>query len=33
MQRFQLMGIYLVFLVAALGCAIVSIAMLRAAAR
>jgi hypothetical protein len=31
-QRFQLLGIYVAFLVAALGCAIVGIAILRAAA-
>ena len=33
MQRFQLMGIYVALLVAALACAIVGIAILRAAAR
>jgi hypothetical protein len=32
-QRFQLMGIYVALLVATLGCAIVGIAILRAAAR
>lgn len=32
MQRFRLMGIYAVMVVAALGCAIVGIALLRAAA-
>jgi hypothetical protein len=31
-QRFRLMSIYAIFLVAALGCAIVGIAVLRAAA-
>jgi hypothetical protein len=31
-QRFRLMGIYVVFVVAALGCAIAGIAILRAAA-
>lgn len=30
MQRFQLMGVYVVFVVAVLGCAIVGVAFLRA---
>ncbi len=32
MQRFRVMGIYVVFVVALLGCAIAGIAILRAAA-